>query len=261
MSILTFVNSIFEKRRHLKEYGELVNASLSDGILSDSEKQKLSEMQSRFGLTDDDVRSSHRAGASRALKQISSDRRITEDEKSALNAILEHFKIEPKDISFDQKSFNKFYTLALLDNGIMPTVSREHHDLNMVFKEGEVMHFGQAAVLRKFRRVTTRVNYGGLSASIKIAKGLRYRVGSMGVSSQSTEVLSPEDTGGLYFTSERVVFAGHRKRFEIPYAKVSAFELKPEGLFIFKTGKETPYILTMDDYEVPLAIVSHIMNE
>lgn len=261
MALFTFVSSFLEKRKGLKEYQELLNRFLSDGVLSDDEKQQLKDMQTQFELTDDDVRKLQQLGASNAFKQIIADERITEDEKKSLEAIVTHFGLDFKDISFDQKAFNKYYTLALIDQGILPTIKEGNHDLNILFKAGEVLHHGQSATLRKLKRVTTRVNYGGFTASIKITKGVRYRAGTIGVGTQTTETLAEEDTGGFYLTNQRVGYIGSRKHFSLPYSKIGSFELRSEGLYIFKDGKEVPYILTMDDYEVPLAIVSHILND
>lgn len=261
MALLNFVNSFLLRRKGTKEYQETLTRFLSDNKLSDDEKAQLKKMQSEFGLTEDDISSIQKIGAETLFKQISNDNRITEDERKSLEAILRHFNLQPTEFAFDQKLFNKYYTLALIDTGILPTVPKENHDLNLVFKEGEVLHYGQSAVLRKLKRITTRINYGGFTGSIKITRGVRYRTGSIKVGSETQEIYAPDDKGGFYLTNQRVGFLGGKKQFSLPYAKISSFELKPEGMYIFKEGKETPYILTMADYEVPLAIVSFIINK
>jgi hypothetical protein len=108
--------------------------------------------------------------------------------------------------------------------------------------------------------VTTRVNYGGLTASVKIMKGVRYRVGSMQVQAVTREVMDTEDSGILYITNQRVGYLGFRKQFSFPYAIIGSLELRPDGLHIFKDGKEAPYILGLDDYEVVLAMISFLIN-
>lgn len=260
MALFDFVTSILEKRKGAREYQETLARFLGDGVLSEEEKQELKTLQKRFKLTDDDLVAVRRAGSSNAFQHVASDQRITEDEKKSIEAIVNYFGLDFKDIKFDQNAFNKYYTLALIDSGTLPAIPEGKHDLNIVFKEGEVLHFGQSAVLRKLKRTTSRVNYGGFSGSIKIMKGVRYRTGSLGVSTETTETLAAEDNGGFYLTNQRVGFIGNRKHFSLPYSKIGSFELKPDGLYIFKDGKEVPYILTMDDYEVSLAIVSHFLN-
>lgn len=261
MALFGFVNSFLRRKKGAKEYQETLTRFLSDDIISDDEKAKLKEMQSEFGLTTNDVFKIQRIGASNFFQQISVDQRITEDEKKTLETILTYFNLQTKDFAFDQKAFNKYYTLALVDGGILPTISKENHNLNLIFKDGEVLHYGQSAMLRKLKRITTRINYRGFTGSVKIMRGIRYRAGSIRVGAETQEIFAPEDTGGFYLTNQRVGFLGGRKQFALPYAKISSFELKPEGMYIFKEGKETPYILTMDDYEVALAIVSFILNK
>ena len=92
-------------------------------------------------------------------------------------------------------------------------------------------------------------------------KGVRYRVGSLGIGAESKEVLASEDNGIFYITNQRVGYIGSRKQFALPFSKVHSFELRSEGMYIFKEGKETPYIITLDDYEVPSAMVSFIINK
>ena len=79
-----------------------------------------------------------------------------------------------------------------------------------------MLHHGQSAVLRKVKRVTTRVKYAGFTTSIKIMKGLRYRTGSLRVGTDTAETLAVEDDGGFYLTNQRVGFIGNRKHFSLP---------------------------------------------
>ena len=77
---------------------------------------------------------------------------------------------------------------------------------------------------------------------------------------QSHEQLINEDTGCFWLTNQRFGFEGNRKSIVIKYDKVLRFELTPNGLVITKEGRESPYLLGLDDYEVPAAILSHILN-
>lgn len=259
MGILNVINSFLAKREGLKEYDMKIRKFLEDEILSPEEEKELDEIVSKFSLKKEDLLAIHKSAVSGVFKNISADSRITDDEKESLEELLTHFGLETKDIDFNQKAFNKYYALALIDKGILPKVGK--HDLSVRFKGGEILHFGQDATLRKMKRVTHRVNYGGLVASVKIVKGLRYRVGSINFKTESSNVATIEDTGIFYLTDQRVGFMGNFKQFTIPYEKISSFELKPEGLYIFKEGKEAPYIVDMEDYEVALSIVSHFLNQ
>lgn len=261
MALLSFIKNLVSEKEGLKEYREALGRVLSDSKVTDEEKAELEAIAGKHGLTTEEISKLQKAGVSDVFKNISSDQKITEEEKESLEVLLNHFGIGTKDINFDQKAFNKYYSLALIEKGVLPEIKDGNHDLNLVFKKGEILHFGAASVLRKLKRVTTKVNYGGMSGSIKIMKGVRYRVGSMNVSSSSKEVLASEDTGIFYLTNQRVGYLGSRKQFSFPFSKIGSFELRPEGMYIFKDGKETPYIVTLDDYEVPSAMVSFLLNQ
>lgn len=259
MALLNFVQNFLTKREGLKEYQEKLRLLLSDGVLSDGEQKELEALAKKYNLTKGDLVKLQKAATSNVLQSISSDNRITEEERSALNALINYFGLDLKDINFDQESFNKYYSLALIEKGVLPQV-QDADELNMVFKPKEVFHCVRCAVLKKLKRVTRRINYSGLTGSIRIARGVRFRVGSLGVGTVSDEVLSSVDVGIFYLTNQRLGYLGKRKQFAFPYEKILSLELTPEGMYLFKEGKEVPYILKLDDYDVPSAIVSFILN-
>jgi hypothetical protein len=261
MSLLSFIKSLVSEKEGIKEYREKLTHFLSDSVISEDEKKELESISKQFALTTDDIGQLQKSAMSGVYQNMIYDQRITEEEKQSLGVLLDHFGLQAKDINFDQKSFNKFYSLALIDKGILPEIKEGNHDINILFKKGEVLHFGAVSVLRKLKRVTTRINYGGLTGSIKIMKGVRYRVGSLGIGTESKEVLAVEDNGIFYITNQRIGYIGQRKQFSLPFDKIHSFEMRSEGMFIFKEGKETPHIITLDDYEVPSAIVSFIINK
>lgn len=256
-----FINKILEKRGGLKEYQEKIKLFLNDNKLSESEKIELNKLKDQYGLSEVDVKKLHIAAAESTWQYIKNDQRITEDEKNALNALTNYFGVDTKSLKFNQLEFNKYYSLALIDKGILPKISKENHNITILFKKGETLHYGAGSVLRKLKNVTNRINYGGLTGSIKIMKGLHYRVGSIKYGTESKEILASVDTGAFYITNFRIGFHGSRKQFAITFNKLHSLEAKPEGLYIYKEGKETPYIVTLDDYEVALALISFILNQ
>jgi hypothetical protein len=269
MALPNFINLFLQKRKDakqyklsLEQYHEKVKEFISDGVLSDDKKDRLKTMQTELGLKQDDLIQLHKDGLSIFFKQICLDQRITEDEKKQLENAMTFFNLDMKDSALDQDAFNRYYLLSLIENGTLPILPKEQAStFNIIFKDGEGMHYAQAATLRKFKRITTAINYRGMSGSIKIMKGLRYRMGSINVGHETQDIFAVDDIGIFYLTNQRIGFLGSRKQFDLPYIKINSIELKPEGLYIFKSGKEQAYILTMFDYEVALAIVSFILNK
>jgi hypothetical protein len=261
LQLPSFIERYFKRRDGLKKYQESISSFLSDSELSVEENEKLAEIQKEFGLSVEDVKGIHKTSVASVFSNISSDKRITDEEKSALEKLLNHFSLSKNDIAFNQDSFNKYYTLALVEKGVLPTIANAQSEVNIVFKPDEILHWAVAASMMKRKKVTTRVNYGGFTGSVKIMKGVRYRVGSIGVSSVSKEILDKEDSGAFYVTNQRLGYLGYRKQFSFPFKKIGSLELRSDGLHIFKDGKEAPYILELRDYEVSLAIISFILNK
>lgn len=256
--MLNFVQNYLAKRGAKNEYQEALQKFLADGKLDDDEKKQLEALATEHGLSKDDLRDAHKRGASLAFKTIGSDSRITEEEKKDLEALMSYFDLSQSDFDFNQATFNKFYSLALIDKGILPTP--QHSGLNVIFKKDEVVHWLCSATLKKQKRITERMNYSGLTGSIKIMKGVRYRVGSIALAPQTREVMVDEDTGNFWLTNQRIGFLGSRKNFTLPYSKILSFEVYKDGISIHKEGREKPFIVGLGDAEVPAAILSSILN-
>ncbi len=241
-----------------EHYFKLLSDFLSDGILDENEKRELKEFAETNNIKEEELLTAHKKAGSLLFQNISSDGKITDDEKRSLEELLSYFNVRTEDFNFDQKAFNKFYALGLIDKGILPNI--KDHDVDVVFKKGEILHWACPGALRKYKNVINRVNYGGPAVSIKIMKGVRYRFGSVGFSTQSTEHLINEDVGSFFITNSRIGFRGERKNFAVPLSKVYSFQLTPAGLEIVKEGKETPYIIGLEDYDVPCMMISQIIN-
>jgi len=257
--MLKFIKNFLSKREGLGLYETKLIEFLSDNKLDESEREELAKIANQYGLTNDELMKIKEKGISAVFAGIGTDSRITEEERDIFNELLNYFGVDKSKTNFDQNAFNKYYSLALIDKGILPTV--DSHDLKTMFKKGEVLRWACRAEVKKIKKVTTRVNYGGPSFSIKIMKGVRYRVGSMDVSVKTSEQLVSEDRGWFWLTDERIGFEGIRKNFNFPYSKINFFELIDCGLVVSKSGKETPYIISLDDYDIPCLILSHILNK
>jgi hypothetical protein len=83
----------------------------------------------------------------------------------------------------------------------------------------------------------------------------------MNIGTESKEIMDKEDSGIFYVTNQRLGYLGYRKQFSFPFKKIGSLELRPDGLHIFKDGKEAPYILELNDYELALAVISFLLNK
>jgi hypothetical protein len=247
------------KRKGLDLYSQKVKELLVDGNLSEEDKAILEQIKKDHNLTNKDVEKYNLAGFKTFFDKITDDSRITEDERKELTKIYTDLNLPTDKLAYNQSDFNKYYTLHLIDQGKLPTV--DVPNLNVNLSSGEKLHYVNKAFIVKNKSVTKGYNYSGFSTSIKIAKGLRYRVGSVKVHPQKVNVMMADDAGTFYLTTENVGYIGLNKHFSMAYDKILSLDIRDGFLYLYKKGKEGPFIISMDDFELPLAIVSFKINE
>lgn len=247
------------KRKGLDLYAQKVKELLVDSNLSEEDKTILEQIKKEHNLTDKDVEKYNLAGFKIFFDKITDDSRITEAERKELVKIYSDLNLPTDNLAYNQSDFNKYYTLHLIDQGKLPTI--DIPNLNVNLSNGEKLHYVNKAFIVKNKSITKSYNYSGFSASIKIAKGLRYRVGNVKINPQKVNVMMTDDAGTFYLTTENLGYIGLNKHFSIPYEKISSLDIRDGFLYLYKKGKEGPFIISMNDFELPLAIVSYKINE
>lgn len=247
------------KRKGLDLYAQKIKELLVDGNLSEEDKIILEQIKKENNLTDKDVEKYNLAGFKIFFDKITDDSRITEAERKELVKIYSDLNLPTDNLAYNQSDFNKYYTLHLIDEGKLPTI--DVPNLNVNLSNDEKLHYVNKAFIVKNKSVTKSYNYSGFSASIKIAKGLRYRVGNVKINPQKVNVMMTDDAGTFYLTTENLGYIGLNKHFSIPYDKISSLDIRDGFLYLYKKGKEGPFIISMNDFELPLAIVSFKINE
>lgn len=99
----------------------------------------------------------------------------------------------------------------------------------MLMKRGEAVYLSAPGSLYEERVVRRRFQGGSRGVSVRIAKGLSYRIGATRGTAVSEREAVAVSEGELVMTNTRVVFLGDRKGFEIPYAKLTHMEAFADG--------------------------------
>lgn len=79
-------------------------------------------------------------------------------------------------------------------------------DLDIILKNGERGLLEESATIQKSRSVREMHGYSGFSASIRIAKGLSYRIGTIKPITSTKIVQYTDDYGKFIITNQRVGF-------------------------------------------------------
>jgi hypothetical protein len=129
---------------------------------------------------------------------------------------------------------------------------------NVMLTPGEVCHYLASATFVKTKNVVVGHSGGHSGVSIRVAKGMSYRVGN----SQSTAIrgnVQEKTSGLLSITNKRIVFSASKGAFDKRISELSAITPYKDGIgFQFGSAQ---YPLITPDAEYIYQIISRIIND
>lgn len=231
-------------------YREHLVTALADGEVTPAERENIDRIADGLELSADDSRRLYEQEGTRALQlffnSVTADKRFSPDEEERLNQMAAALGITIQHDASTQQMLERFRLFGQIESGQLPVV-----EAGILLARGETCHFKTDNIAQKeIRTVTKRVNYSGVSSSIKIMKGVRYRVGSITPQRITHDVMLQIDAGALFLTSKRVLIQGTRKKTSIPLQKLIHFTIYNDGLQLQKeTGKDV-YLTGEADWEL-----------
>jgi len=235
-------------------FGRAVGTVIGDDHLNAADRQKLDDLAKAIRLPQDVAdRILLRARENRlaiAAKKAIDDQRLSPTELADLYALARALDIELQLDQHTQAMFDRCSLLWRIDNGELPTLN-----VGINLQRGEMCHAVADTTWMEMRTRTDRINYGGPVASIRICKGLRYRVGSVRVQRITREELIEVDRGRLYLTNKRVIFDGGKKNTSIRLSALLSFTPFADGVVLEKSSGRSPHLLLNGDVEVFLSVL------
>ena len=184
--------------------------------ISESQINKLVEALNLDNATSNEIIDDTRIRIVRdAFNSMIADSRVSPDEIAAYEKLSNDLNVTPQMDPTSYQILEKYKLLWKIDNGNLPV-----YQPDIILPKSESCHYIASAKLYETRKVTTRVNYGGPTFRLKIAKGIYYRTGSVSVSRDTQDVLTFIDSGKLFITNKRILFVGERNNKTIRYAQV-----------------------------------------
>jgi hypothetical protein len=222
-------------------YSKSVDEAIADGRLDPDEKAFLDKLQEELKLPQEIAQRIYSTKAKeyldRYFKSAVSDERLSPQEDEEIAAIAKSLGVQ---ISYDEKTksaLDKYRLYWLIENDEIPELPV---DINLQRKEK--CYFSTEAGWHEYRRVTRRIRYGGPTARLRIAKGIYWRMGDLGVQAVSDDVLTPIGNGDLFLTNKRLIFMGSRKNTTIPLSKILGFTPYKNGVAIQKSSGKSPFL-------------------
>lgn len=175
-------------------------------------------------------------GWENSVEQFLEDGILDATEEKRLVEFKERFALSQHDLD-KNGAFTKIVKAAVLRDvlsGILPQRVSVDGNIPINFQKGEQVAWAFAE--SKYLENKTRRQFvgGSQGVSVRMMKGVYYRVGAFkGHSVEHTERVHI-DTGWVVVTNKNIYFAGPRKSVRLPYAKIVSFEPFSDGIGVMR---------------------------
>lgn len=182
--------------------------------------------------------------------QFEADKELEETELDALEAIQNACRLTNEDIKFDERIKPYLYVQTIRKEGKLPSVKLHVGGTGEpILKKGEIVHFASEANLKEIRTVGLGYTGGSHGVSIRIAKGVSYRVGAHRGHIEKEDRLVDTSYGVLIITNKRIFLqpAPGNKPLNIPLTKILSYNCYNNGLDVYKEGREKGYFFSINN--------------
>jgi len=175
-----------DKKKRIRQYADKVKEYGADNYLDGQEEESLTKLQSTLNLTDDDLKSAQRQLRNlrkitkqadiemyeEKLREVGEDSYLDTEEETELAQLVSQLGLTDQDISHTVGTLIGLKRLTALQDGNLPVL-----EADILLRKNEVCHYEIPASLME-QKSKTRYVGGSQGVSIRIAKGVRYRVGA-----------------------------------------------------------------------------------
>ena len=225
--------------RALSGVETFLDEALQDKVFADTAQERLKEIAGQGFLDQNEIRQALIHGWELRALHFLDDNLLEESEETKLMNLFNSFSLTQNEL--DQNGiYSKVAKAALLRdimNGRLP--GRVEIDgqlpVNIQKTEKPIWVFHGVGYFED----KTRTHFVGASqgVSMRIAKGLYYRVGSFKGSPVSTTERVQVDAGSLVITNKTVYFTGKSKAVKIPFTKIISFFPYSDGVGLMRDAR------------------------
>ncbi len=243
-------------------YAEAFSEAVSDEKLTPEELARLEKLAVALRLPERARRKAQEVPlqeiVERVLARVVADRRLSPGEEQALRDLQKNLGLpELRFGPATQMALDKYALLWRIENGELPLIAGTAAPVAL--QDGEVCHLACRSFWHELRNYTARTDRPGPAPSIKVPRGLAYRVDGAMPKRITRDGLAPVDWGSLYVTSRRLIFVGQKTRETIRFNELLGLEVFADAIVLEKTSGRRPHLFLEGDVEVIAAVVSEVM--
>jgi hypothetical protein len=242
-------------------YAEAVSEAVADEKLTPEELARLEKLAAALRLSERARRKAQEAPiqevVERVLARVVADRRLSPGEEQALRDLQRNLGLpELRFGPATQAALDKYALLWRIENGEMPFIPGPGP---LALQDGELCHLACRSFWHELRNYTVRPERPGTPVSLKVPRGLTYRVDGTVPKRVTRDGLAPVDWGLLYLTSRRLVFLGQKTKETIRFAELLGVEVFADAIVLEKTSGRRPHLFLEGDVEVIAAVMTEVM--
>ena len=238
-----------------KEFRQLLLQAVEDGKLTTSEISELETKKTEFGLTDADVLEIIVEVYTTAFVAAKADKQVTAEEEKELETIQKYLGLSDDEITHDKKELARLRLLNEIQNGNMPAVICS----NVILFKDETPYWIEPADLIEEKVLRRRYEGGSRGVSVRVMKGVSYRVGGHRGHIVNETGLVSVSSGDLVITNKRISFRGDRKSYAINLDNLLGTELFTNGIYFSENGKQSSRMMRFQqdgNYDIVGAVLS-----
>jgi len=262
MNIITnILKTIAAMIRRYKDKKKLLNSIIvaaEHGVIAEDEMSNIRTRMNELGLTEDDLKHVRVRAYNAALDAVKSNGQVTSKKEADLGKIQLFLKIPDEEIANSKKELARLRLVTEIQNGNLPDLSVQ----DVILQKNEIAHWSEPASLLEERVVDRRYEGGSHGVSIRIVKGIYYRVGSQRGHLVTDKAVVPISWGDLIITNKRIIFRGDSKSFNVRLDKLLETHLFSDGLRITDDKGKTRIIRFVDsaNRDIVGATLSYVVN-
>jgi hypothetical protein len=235
-------------------YAVALRDALADARLRDDERASLARLAQQLRLPEsvqgELYERSTRSLIAGLLDQSLADRRLSPEELQQLAAVAQHLGVTPDFDAATEAMLDRYALFWRIENGDLPSVTVE----NVALQAGEICHSMTPA-----ERYERRGAAGGPEAegivSVRIARGVYYRVGTVSDARINPLPLRRVDGGRLLVTSQRVLFEGPQGSVAWGLRDIASYQVYADGLVLEPRSGPGPSFTLEGDVELVAVIL------
>lgn len=239
---------IMKSRKALQEYESRLLAICEQPLINDADTRQLVDYISQNDLTERQIQGFSHKAFKKHYSVIMEDNLLTESELASVNHLLDFLKPKHALIQKELSEIAKHTTLREISVGVLPTVATSI----VALKREEIAHFVVGASLREERVISRGYQGGSHGVSIRIAKGVTYRVGQNRGKMVSETGIVDVDSGSFIITNQRLIFVGNKKSFSYDYKKLLAWNVYSDGISLNFDNAASRNLAFSDDVDADI---------